>query len=272
MAIDLHIHTNASDGNYSPKEVVQMAKKAGLLAIAITDHDTIAGLSEALEWGKKLEIEIVPGIELNTDYQNREVHLLGYYPNWTDLGFQSTLKELQSARITRAKRMIEKLNQIGVMIDYQTVQAIAGQGAIGRPHLARAIIEAGYAANWNEIFERYLGKDCFAYVPRTKLTPFSAVELILQVGGIPILAHPGLNDIDQIIPDLLAVGLKGLEVYHYEHTAEDQKRYLKITQKNDLLVTGGSDFHGPTTRANVKLGDCKLPLELLRKLQEARIN
>lgn len=272
MAVDLHIHTTASDGTYSPKEVVQMAKEVGLVAIGITDHDTIDGLFEAWEWGKKLGVEIIPGIELNTDYRDREAHILGYYLQWTDLEFQKILKELQNARINRAKKMVSRLNQIGVMIDYQAVQRIAGQGAVGRPHLAQTLIAEGYATDWQEAFEKYLGKDCFAYVPRTKLTPFSAVQLILQFGGIPILAHPGLNDIDQIIPDLIAVGLKGLEVYHYDHTVEDQKRYLKIVEENDLLVTGGSDFHGPEARSQVTLGDVRLSLELLKQLQAARIN
>ncbi len=269
MAIDLHIHTTASDGIFTPSQVVEMAKEVGLTAIGITDHDTMGGVEEALKRGSELGLEIVPGIELNTDYKDREIHVLGYYLDYRDSALQIMLRDLQDTRINRAKKMVDKLNQLGVNISYERVLEIAGEGSVGRPHLAQAIVEQGFAVNWEEVFARYIGKDCPAYVPRTRLTPFSAVELILEMRGIPVLAHPGLNDIDEIIPELIQVGLRGIEVFHYEHTLEDQERYLKIAQTNGLLITGGSDFHGPA-RSPLELGDLKLSTEYLIKLKEAR--
>ncbi|MCK4259361.1 MAG: PHP domain-containing protein [Halanaerobiales bacterium] len=270
MAIDLHLHTKASDGSFTPAEIVEEAKKVGLTAIGITDHDTMDGVDEALRMGLKLGIEVVPGIELNTDYEDREIHVLGYYLDHTNDEFQRILETLQVARVNRVEKIVEKLNNQGILISIERVKEFAGEGSMGRPHIAQAILEAGYANNWEEIFTSLIGRECPAYVPRTKLTPFSAVELILKVGGVPVLAHPGLNDLDEIIPHLIEMGLMGIEVYHFEHSEEDKIHYLKIAQENGLIITGGSDCHGPGKKSGVRLGRVKLPIELLNDLKEAK--
>lgn len=270
MAIDLHIHTTASDGAYTPTEVVEEAKRLGFTAIAITDHDTMDGVSEALERGKELGVEVVPGIELNTDYDDREIHILGYYADYTNQEFQTALEELRDSRVNRVRKIVEKLNNLGIIISYERVREIAGEGAIGRPHIARAILEAGYATDWSEVFDKYIGRNCPAYVPRTKLTPFSAVELILQAGGVPVLAHPGLNDLDEIIRGLAEAGLQGIEVYHFDHTAEDIAHYCEVAEEHELFLTGGSDCHGPGMKSGVRLGQVRLPETLLNRLKEAK--
>lgn len=269
MPIDLHIHTTASDGSYTPEEVVERAKALGLTAIAITDHDTMDGVAAALKRGQELGLEVVPGIELNTDYQDIEVHMLGYYLDYTAPAFQAELVHLREARVNRMREMVQKLNAQGVKISYDRVRELAGEGSIGRPHLAKAIIEAGYAKDWDQVFQRMIGRECPAYVPRTKLTPPEAVKLILQFGGVPVLAHPGLNGLDEIILELVRAGLKGIEVYHYDHAEPAIKHYRKIAEKYKLLITGGSDCHGPGVKSGTRLGQVMLPDELLTGLKEA---
>lgn len=270
MAVDLHIHTTASDGAYTPSQVVEEAKRLGFIAIGITDHDTMDGVEEAIALGEKVGLEVIPGIELNTDYHDREVHILGYYPDHHSQEFQGILEELRDARTNRIKQMVANLNQLGYKISYERVQEIAGEGSIGRPHLAKAILEAGYAKEWSEVFERLIGSECPAYVPRTKLTPREAVELILKVGGVPVLAHPGLNNLDEMIPDLVDAGLLGIEVFHYDHTAEQVAHYLQVAAEYQLIVTGGSDCHGPGVKSGVRLGEVMLPNGYLRTLKEAK--
>ena len=269
MPIDLHIHTTASDGSWTPKEVVEQAKKLGLTAIAITDHDTMDGVERAIQRGAELGVEVIPGVELNTDYDDHEVHVLGYYLDFTNPSLQKELAELRDARVNRMRLMVEKLATVGVQISYDRVREIAGEGAIGRPHLARAIMEAGYASEWEEIFQKLIGRGCPAYVPRTKLTPTDAVKLILEVGGVPVLAHPGLNDLDEIIPDLIKAGLQGMEIYHYDHTDADIEHYEEMAQQYGLFFTGGSDCHGPGVKSGARLGQVMLPDELLRPLKTA---
>ncbi|AZR72619.1 phosphatase [Anoxybacter fermentans] len=268
MAIDLHLHTTASDGTYTPTEIVDEAKKLGLTAIAITDHDNMNGVEEALKRGKEIGLEVVPGIELNTDYEEKEIHILGYYLNYSSKEVHDILDELINSRVNRAQKMVEKLNQMGINISYERVKEIAVGGAIGRPHIAKALIEAGYAEDWSEAFDRFIGRDCPAYVPRTKLTPFAAIKLILNAGGVPVLAHPGLNNLDEIIPGLIEAGLMGIEVYHFEHTGEDKVHYLKMAQKNNLIITGGSDCHGPGSKSGARLGQVKLPEQFLTELKK----
>lgn len=268
MPIDLHIHTTASDGSYTPEEVVEHAKELGLTGIAITDHDTMDGVEAAMQRGRELEVEVVPGIELNTDYQDIEVHMLGYYLDYKAPAFQAELVHLREARVNRMREMVQKLNDQGVKISYDRVREIAGEGSIGRPHLAKAIIEAGYAKDWDQVFTRMIGRGSSAYVPRTKLTPPEAVKLILQFGGVPVLAHPGLNGLDGMILELVRAGLLGIEVYHYDHAEPDIKHYKKIAEKYKLLITGGSDCHGPGVKSGARLGQVMLPDELLSRLKD----
>jgi len=243
MFVDLHIHTQASDGALSPAQVVERAIDRGLAAIAITDHDIVDGcLPAALAAGERLEV--IPGIEINTEWGSQEVHILGYYIDLNDQRFLDVLEELRQARLGRITKIVRKLAEIGVKLEMSRVLELAGDGTIGRPHVALAMIEAGYIETIREAFTDYIGYGAPAYVPRYKLSPAEAVQIIRQAGGIPVLAHPGLIGDDDLIPALVASGLQGLEVYYPEHSQEQVTHYRQLAEGYGLIVTGGSDYHG----------------------------
>ncbi|NLC39106.1 MAG: PHP domain-containing protein, partial [Clostridia bacterium] len=213
-------------------------------AVAVTDHDTVDWLEEAWEEGKELGIEVIPGIELSTYYNRDEVHILGYFIDWKNAHLQEVLTGLARERLERAEKMVEKLAKLNVRLDLEEVQAIAGSGVVGRPHVARALLRAGYARSLEEAFSKYLVSGAPAYVPRKKLTPFQAIDLLRRLGGIPVLAHPGLLKDDRIVCDLVKQGLKGIEVYYPGHRLIQKSRYLAMCGRFHLIATGGSDFHG----------------------------
>jgi predicted metal-dependent phosphoesterase TrpH len=272
MPVDLHIHTKFSDGMLSPRDVVLGAKKAGLTAIAITDHDTVEGIDAAIEEGKKIGIQVVPGIELTTDYKKEEVHILGYFIDHKDSDFLALLTLIRDDRVKRIYKTTEKLKALGVNIDPDEVIALADdKGSVGRPHIARMLIKKGFVRTMQEAFSRYLDHTGPAYVPHFKLDPFEAVEAIKKAKGIPVLAHPGISPNDGIIDELVPKGLKGIEVYYWRHSAAQVGHYLAIAKKHGLLVTGGSDFHGSIMR-DVQIGDATLPDEEFKKLEVYKIN
>ena len=270
MPADLHIHTTFSDGTFSPEEVVRLAKKAGLKTISITDHDVIDGIEPATEEGKKLGVEVIPGIEITTEVPNAEIHILGYYIDYKLPKLNAILKKIQEDRTARIYKIVGKLDKIGVKLDPMRVIEIAGHGSAGRPHVARALLEAGLVKNIREAFEKYLGYKAPAYVSHFRLSPEDAIKLILDVRGIPVFAHPKVSNSDDILPDLLAAGLKGIEVYYSGHSKKDEKHYLGVAEKHNLLVTGGSDFHGASNSREVELGDVAISDELVEKLAKAR--
>lgn len=269
--IDLHIHTTASDGLFTPKEVIHWAYKKNLKAVAITDHDTIDGIEEALKEGKKYNIEVVPGVEINTSYENLEIHILGYYIDYKDSWFQNWLQRIRRARYTRAKKIIEKLNKLDFKITMNEIIDIAGTGAIGRPHIARALINHNYVQDKKEAFEKYIGKGKPAFVKRYKITPAEAIQVIFHCKGIPVLAHPGLinNDGDSvfIIKNLLDAGLQGLEVFHSKHNQDVIKKYYAIANEYHLLITGGSDCHGDLVNGEPILGTLNIDEKYLNQLR-----
>lgn len=265
--IDLHLHTTASDGSFSPRQVVEEANNLGFKAIAITDHDTVDGLAVGRKAAETYGIELVPGVELNTDYQETEVHVLGYYINEQQSEFAATLEELKAARRRRIKKMVAKLDQLGIELSWSKILSRAGDSALGRAHVAELLIEKGYAANWEAAFEEYIGRSAPGYVVREKLTPKQAIAVVKKAGGIPIIAHPGLIGDDSLLPQLIEWGAAGLEVYHSDHSAEDVARYRKFVKNNNLLMTGGSDCHGPDRKQGVLLGQIKAPYYLLEKLK-----
>jgi predicted metal-dependent phosphoesterase TrpH len=268
MTADLHIHTTASDGHLSPQEILKQAIEAGLSYIAITDHDTVDGLVE-INYAKVTTISIIPGIEFSTDLPTNEVHILGYHIDINNFELRNHLEVLVTHRRNRIKQMVEKLNHLGYNIDYLRVLEIAQQAtSIGRPHLAKALIEKGYFSNVSDVFTRLLDKNGPAYVSHYKLTPLQVINLIKRAGGIPILAHPGLIGNDNIVMDLIAAGILGLEVYHPTHTEFQVKKYLNMATDHQLLVTGGSDFHAIPTRFPEKLGVFTIPASLVKKLQK----
>ena len=265
--IDLHIHTHFSDGSFSPQEVVEGAIKNSLLAISITDHDSLEGIAPALIASRKYQLEIVPGVELTAEVDNKEVHILGYYIDQDDKGLQDKLKMLRRVRAERAEKMIEKLQELGVGISFSKVEEMAKGGAMGRLHLARVILQAGYVNSLEEVFKKYIGEGGPAYIKKYRFTPEEAMRLIVAGGGIPVLAHPVLLRDDGLIPRLVEEGLRGIEVYCTNHNSESFLRYEELARRYDLIPTGGSDCHG-LAKGKVSMGKAKVPYSCLERLKK----
>lgn len=268
MRVDLHTHTTASDGLLSPAMLVEEAARLGVRVLAITDHDTTGGLQEALEVGNALGVEVIPGVEINTDVQGAEIHVLGYYIDYTSDWFQDALRHLRESRLDRAARMVARLATMGIQLDLQRVLALAHGGSIGRPHIARAMVEAGYISSPEEAFRLYIGRGGPAYVERERFSPEDAVRMILRAGGVPVLAHPGLSNRDGLLPDLIAAGLMGIEVYYPEHSPAQVQHYLNLARKFGLLTTGGTDYHGGDLAPRVQIGSVEVPLEVVEALKQ----
>ncbi len=264
--IDLHIHTHFSDGSFSPQEVVEGAIKNSLLAISITDHDSLEGIAPALIASRKYQLEIVPGVELTAEVDNKEVHILGYYIDQDDKGLQDKLKMLRRVRAERAEKMIEKLQELGVGISFSKVEEMAKGGAMGRLHLARVILQAGYVNSLEEVFKKYIGEGGPAYIKKYRFTPEEAMRLIVAGGGIPVLAHPVLLRDDGLIPRLVEEGLRGIEVYCTNHNSESSLRYEELACRYDLIPTGGSDCHG-LAKSEALMGKVKVPYSCLERLK-----
>jgi len=265
---DLHLHTNISDGTMSPEEIVIEAKKSGLATIAITDHDTFDGIGLALSAGAEHGIEVIPGIKLSAELNGEEVHILGYYMDWQDQQLRDKLKEFRNSRRLRAMRMVDKLNELGVDLEYDDILQQPDSISIGRPHVAAALVEKGHVVSISEAFRRFLGDDGPAYMPKHKLSPAEAIALLLDVGGIPVLAHPGMLRQD-IISELVSCGLMGLEVFHPCHTVLHSDYYHELAERYSLLITGGSDCHG-RAKDRMAIGSIRLPYEHIDALKKAR--
>ena len=268
MEVDLHTHTRVSDGVLEPEELVALAVEKGVRYLGITDHDATNGLSRAMKKAQEYDsLTIIPGVELSTDVPNGEVHLLGYLMDYHDPGFQSTLVQFRNAREGRGRKMVEKLCAMGLDIEWDRVLEIAGDGAIGRPHIAQALVEKGHIASVKEAFNKYIGRQGPAYVERSRLTPVEAVKLLAEVNGLPVLAHPGdIQDIDALLGDMKDAGLVGMEVY-YDHYPEEMVNYLAgCARRFDLIPCGGSDYHGEGLGAQTDLGSVDVPLDSVLKL------
>ncbi|WP_376795335.1 PHP domain-containing protein [Thermogemmatispora sp.] len=270
-AIDLHTHSTASDGLYAPRVLLQQAHEAGVRVLALTDHDSTEGLEEAATAASQLGIDFIPGIEINTEIPAGEVHMLGYFLHYQQEAFQQALRTLRDARQRRGQRIVELLNEQGIAITWERVRELA-QGSVGRPHVAQALVEAGYAQSIEEAFARYIGQGCPAYVPRYKLSPQDAVRLIVSARGLPVIAHPlelpGPEILRQWLPELCALGLVGLEVYYGPYTPEEEAQLLSLAREFDLIPTGGSDYHGPGIHPT-PLGGHPVPAESVARLKEA---
>jgi predicted metal-dependent phosphoesterase TrpH len=272
MTADLHSHTHYSDGTLSPGEMVELAKARSLAIIAITDHDTMDGVGEGLDAGKQLGVRVIPGVELTAQFHSDELHILGYFPDdgrWREPALQEKLAAFKQVRHERIQKMVARLQAAGVAIDFESVRKLAGKGAMGRPHVARALLEAGQIRSFDEAFNRFLTRGKPAWVDKPRITSEEAVSLIHAAGGLAVLAHPGLMRSNAIPQDLVSQGLDGIEVYHTKHDARLVGRYLEWTVKNSLLATGGSDCHGNAVHepilGNVRL-DGALLEEFLRRL------
>lgn len=254
--LDLHIHTTASDGSLTPTQVVQLARKKGFSLIAVTDHDTMGGVAEALEAGKKYNVDVVPGVEISSGV-TLEVHMLGYGMSPDHPVMKAMMEDMRAARVERMERIIENLQKMGVPITVEEVEAVAG-GAIGRPHIAQVLIAHGLVPDVRTAFREYIGVGAKAYVERRKMTSEQVIANIRDAGGVPVLAHGGLLRISEVelnqwIDSMAKKGLMGLECYHNAHTPQMERLLRAAAERNGLLVTGGSDFHG-ASRPDVEIG------------------
>lgn len=266
--IDLHIHTNASDGRYSPEEIVRKSAGLRLSVIAITDHDTVDGVIPALEAAKSFPgLRVIPGVEISTDVSTGEVHVLGYFIDYEYRELLDTLSRMRNSRLERAKKMVEKLRNLGVLIEWNRVKEIAGESSIGRPHIAQAMIEKGYITVFKEAFSKYIGWGGPAYVKREKLTPAEAVELILRAKGQPVLAHPlTVNEPEKLIIELKGYGLVGIETYYHDSNAEEVTWMAELAARYNLISTGGTDYHGLDDSTETMIGGVDVPAESVEKL------
>ncbi|MDH4193061.1 MAG: PHP domain-containing protein [Nitrospirota bacterium] len=275
--IDLHTHTHFSDGSFSPTALVELAHQQGLNILAITDHDTTDGLTEAMEAAQGLPLELVPGIELSTEFQGRETHMLGYFIDLSDPQFQARLEQLRATRLDRIQHILERLHALKVEISLAEVEHVAGRGTIGRPHIAQVLIEKGYVKGMKEAFERFLGIRGAAYVRRVVPEAAEIITWITEAGGIPILAHPyweGLNAEKTVVScrTMVEQGLRGLEVFYGTFSAQQISLNLHLARQFNLLITGGSDFHGtfkPEISIGTGRGSLNVPSKVMDHLRQA---
>lgn len=270
--VDLHLHSTASDGTLRPAEVVQLAKSRGLTTLALTDHDTTDGLAEAIEAGRSIGLEVIVGLEINSEDDQIDAHFLAYGLDRSNAPLQDQLLAIQDARVGRAKGMIKKLAEMNMSVEWERVLKYAGDAkSIARPHIARAMIEAGYVSSLQEAFDKYISDDGPAYVHRLKLTPQEVIDLVHGAGGAIVLAHPAHAHTTHLIPQFVDLGLDGVEVYYSDHTEAMRAELLSLSQQYDLIVTGGSDFHSPGDQSHAELGSIFVPDEVVPRLK-AQIN
>ncbi|MBF0123215.1 MAG: PHP domain-containing protein [Candidatus Omnitrophica bacterium] len=265
---DLHIHTHFSDGTMSPEEVVAAAKEAGLAAIGIADHDTIDGIAPAKAAADLVGLEVVPGVELSSEYHGKDIHILGYFFDLKDSPLVRLLGNIQLGRMDRMRKMVSKLNQMGVKdIAFDEVCGQLKSDSVGRLHLAKLLVARGHVPSLNAAFEKYLGEGAPAYYPKFKQTPIEAIKLIKDSGGISVLAHPMLTQKDELIPEFVRAGLDGIEAYYPNCSMEVANFYVGIAQKHGILISGGSDAHGKG-KDSTWIGKAYLPYEHVEKMKE----
>jgi hypothetical protein len=266
---DLHLHTLFSDGTNTPQELIDEAKICGLSAVSVVDHDTVLAIDSTKEAAKAKDIEVLPGIELTAEYDGLEIHILGYLIDYKNQQLLEKLNFLKNNRIERIYKIVDKLKEQGVKIKPESVFGLSSQGTVGRLHIARTMVKQGLVRSVFEAFQKYIGDKCPAFVLNFKLSPEESIELIKTAGGIPVLAHPYILNRDDLIPAFVDYGLMGLEVYYSEHNQSMINSYLALAKRYNLLVTGGSDYHGHA-KPEVKIGAVKIPYELVEKLKEAK--
>jgi hypothetical protein len=277
--VDLHLHTTASDGVLTPSQMVNYARSKGLLAIAITDHDTIEGLEEGLLEGERIGLEVIPGIEISAEHSPGSMHLLGFFLDIHHPTLKERLGYLQRARAERNPRMAEKLNKLGIDITFDEVLKASGGGQVGRPHFAQVLMEKGYVRSFQEAFERFLKKGASAYVEKMRFSAEESIHFINEANGVAVLAHPntlqvnGYSELENLILRLVKTGLRGIEAYYPEHSALEVAQYKTLAERHGLLVTGGTDYHGIEKNGldiGVGRGEMKLPYSIVENLKAAR--
>ncbi|MBC7326907.1 PHP domain-containing protein [bacterium] len=265
---DLHIHSSFSDGEWSPQEIIQEVVRLGLRAIAITDHDSVSAIAKAEKEASTAGIELIPAVEINTDYNDREIHILGYYIDIEYPQLLKALKKQREARLRRNEEIIKRLKKLGFKLTLEEVLERAKGESIGRPHIAQTLVDKGYAESKEEAFSKWLKRDSPAYVPRYSMFWQEAVRIINQAGGIAVLAHPGKSFVDHLIPQMVKEGILGIEVWHPSHCPEDSLHYLEIVRAYSLLATGGSDAH--SKKDILLIEQCKVSYERVLALKERK--
>lgn len=266
MRADLHTHSTASDGTLAPADLVRQASERGLRVLALTDHDTTLGIAEALKAGSRLGVRVVPGVELSTDVPDGEVHILGYGVQPGDPVLEPELERLRTARLRRLDAMLDRLRALGYPLEREAVLAFVDGGSVGRPHVARAMVQAGYVATVAEAFERFIGQGRPAYVASERLEPADAIALLRSAGALPVLAHPfSMHGFPDGLDELIAAGLAGIEAWYGEFSPEQRAELAALAARYGLLATGGSDYHGPGFRAGRELGMVELPDEAVER-------
>jgi len=268
VTVDLHTHSLASDGTLPAARVVELAVSAGLHAIAICDHDSVEGVSEALSAGRRLDIPVVPAVEFSATEGELSIHVLGYFIDHTDRTLLRALSSLREARLERARDMVGLLARDGFVIDFDDVLAAVDGGAIGRAHVAAALVRSGHAEDLESAFSRFVGRNAPYFVPKSPVDATAVVSAIRSAGGLAVIAHPGISGADECLSTIIASGLDGLEALHAEHTPAQRVHYATIAAEHGLLVTGGSDFHGPDM-AGHPIGAGDVPDEVFERLVEA---
>jgi len=268
----MHLHTTHSDGTRTPAQTVEAALACGLAAIAITDHDEVSGVAEAVDTGGRLGVEVLSGVEITVEHERGQMHILGYGIDRHHVGLLTVLDRLRRSRFERAARMVARLGEIGIEIDFDELVEAAGSGSIGRLHIARAIYAQGATRSAQEAFNRYIGRGRPAYVDRLRISPQETLDVLHAAGGLTVLAHPKLGGAEKDIAQLVRLGLDGLEVYHTKHLPADVQRYEDVADQYDLLKTGGSDCHGPSNGQPAIIGTVAVPYTYFDRIKRRLAN
>jgi len=268
LRFDLHLHTTGSDGRLTPSQMIALAAERGLEVISITDHDSVSGVGEALSASAGVKkLTVIPGVEINTDLATGELHVLGYFINYEDVDLVASLAKIRESRVGRAQKMLARLGDLGMPVDWQRVLDLARGESICRPHIAQAMLEKGYISDEKEAFDKYIGRNCPAYVGREKVGPVEAVRIVKKAGGIAVLAHPAdIADVDNIIVELKTAGLDGIEAYYGHYDSRTISRIVGLAKRHDLLTTGGSDYHHFCDGREAMLGSVDIPESSIVKL------
>lgn len=266
MPLDLHVHSTASDGTVSPRELVRMAIARDLRGLAIADHDSVGGVADALDAASGVSLAVIPAVELSASHDGRSIHMLGYFvdPDSDDLARE--LDRMRDARLSRAASMVAALAAAGYPLELADVLRQSDGGSVGRSHVARALVAAGQADTVEDAFRRFVGRGRPFYIPKPAVAPATTIDVIRAAGGIAVLAHPGVSGVDDLVDDLVDAGLEGLEVFHAQHDEPARARYLAMARERGMLVTGGSDYHGPGQGPGVDLGAAGVPEWVLPEL------
>lgn len=266
---DLHVHTTHSDSSFSPERVVRYAKDKGLDCIGIADHDSINGLSEAIKVASSDGVEVVPAVEISAEEEGKEIHMLGYYIDYKDNNLLAALKQIREDRKKRLHKMVDALNQHGFNMDAEDIIRFFGDVSISRLHIAQYMKEKNLISSWRDVFKKYIGDDKPCYVASFRLSSKQVIDLIEEAKGVPVIAHPGLNKVDRLLPKLIEEGIKGLEAYHSEHKGFLPEHYVEYARKHGLVYTGGSDCHGDAKGA-VLMGNVTVPYSCVEELKRLR--